>query len=191
MTFDLDLRTGWPDDLKVLIARYPREVWQGHVNLGELARFWLSIHDGFRRSGFALAKGAADFREGRMAPAEYRAWFRPRLQTFLGHLEGHHNIEDHQFFPVFGRAEPRLLRGFEVLESDHENIHAAMLATFEAANAFLHAGDADRDAMLRAGDAYAEAGQKLLRKLGRHLEDEEDLIVPLILDRGEDSLGMR
>lgn len=191
MTLDLDQRTGWPDDLKLLVERYPRAVWQGHVNLGELARFWLGIHDGFRQSAFALAKGAADFREGRLSPAEYRAWFRPRLQTFLGHLEGHHTIEDHQFFPVFGRAEPRLLRGFEVLEADHENIHAAMESSFEAAMAFLRASETDRDAMLRAGDAYAAAGQKLLRKLGRHLEDEEDLIIPLILDRGEGPLGIR
>lgn len=190
MTLDLDLRAGWPDDLKLLIARYPRDAWQGHANLGDLARFWLSIHDGFRQAGFALAKGAADYREGRLSAVEYRAWFRPRLQTFLGHLEGHHTIEDHQFFPVFGRAEPRLLRGFEVLETDHDNIHAQMEATFEAANAFLRAGEGDRDAMLRAGDAYAAAGQALLRKLGRHLEDEEDLIIPLILDRGEGPLGI-
>ena len=46
------------------------------------------------------------------------------------------------------------------------------------------------NAMLRAGDAYASAGQALLRKLGRHLEDEEDLIIPLILDRGEGPLGV-
>ena len=63
MTLDLDSRTGWPDDLRVLLAEYPREVWQGHVNLGELARFWLRIHDGFRQSGLALARGAAEFRE--------------------------------------------------------------------------------------------------------------------------------
>ncbi len=191
MILDLDQRSGWPDDLKLLSARYPRDVWQSHANLGELARFWLHIHDGFRRSSLALAQGSAEFREGRMAPEAYRQWFRPRLSTFLGHLEGHHNIEDHQFFPVFGRAEPRLLRGFEVLESDHENIHAAMETTFAAANAFLRAPDSDRDAMLRAGAAYADAGGALLRKLGRHLEDEEDLIIPLILDRGEESLGVR
>ena len=191
MTLDLDLRTGWPDDLKLLIERYPREAWQGHANLGELARFWLSIHDGFRQAGLGLARAAAEYREGRMSAAEYRTWFRPRLQTFLGHLEGHHTIEDYQFFPVFGRAEPRLLRGFEVLETYHENIHAAMETAFEAANAFLRADEADRDAMLRAGDAYATAGQALLRKLARHLEDEEDLIIPLILDRGEGPLGVR
>ncbi len=190
MTLDLDLRTGWPDELRLLVERYPRAVWQGHVNLGELARFWLGIHDGFRRSALALARGAAEFREGRMTPAEYRLWLRPRLQTFLGHLEGHHNIEDYQFFPVFSAAEPRLVRGFEVLETDHENIHAAMSEAFEAATAFLRAEDTDRDAMMRSADRYSAAGQKLLKKLGRHLEDEEDLIIPLILDRGEGPLGI-
>src|SRR5262245_46207492 len=112
MTLDLDTRTGWPDELRVLLAQYPRDKWHGHVNLGEWARFWLGIHDGFRQSGLALARGAAEFREGRMTPAEYRLWFRPRLQTFLGHLEGHHTIEDYQFFPAFSAAEPRLVRGF-------------------------------------------------------------------------------
>ena len=190
MTLDLDLRTGWPDDLRLLIARYPRAAWHGHANLGDLARFWLSIHHGFRRSALDLARGAAEVREGKMTPAAYRAWLRPRLQTFLGHLEGHHNIEDYQFFPVFSAAEPRLVRGFEVLETDHENIHATMSEAFETATAFLRADDSDRDAMMRAAERYADTGQKLLRKLGRHLEDEEDLIIPLILDRGEGPLGI-
>jgi hypothetical protein len=44
--------------------------------------------------------------------------------------------------------------------------------------------------MMRAADRYADTGQRLLRKLGRHLEDEEDLIIPLILDRGEGPLGI-
>ncbi|MCB1499747.1 MAG: hemerythrin domain-containing protein [Bauldia sp.] len=191
MTLDLDLRTGWPVELRVLLERYPREVWQTHANLGELARFWLHIHDGFRRAAVSLAGGAAEFREGRMTPADYRSWLTPKLRSFLGHLEGHHTIEDYQFFPVFSAAEPRLLRGFEVLESDHENIHAAMNAAYESASAFLSAPEADRDTLIRAADRYADAGQALIRKLGRHLEDEEDLIIPLILERGEGQLGMR
>jgi hypothetical protein len=36
-------RNGWPDDLRVLLARYPREQWQGHANLGDMARFWLCL----------------------------------------------------------------------------------------------------------------------------------------------------
>ncbi|MEJ2436093.1 MAG: hypothetical protein P8Y53_24210, partial [Pseudolabrys sp.] len=44
-------RTGWPDDMRVLLQRYPREAWQGHANLGEMARFWLSRHAMFRELG--------------------------------------------------------------------------------------------------------------------------------------------
>jgi len=187
---DLDARSGWPKELRLLFEHYPRGLWEGHANLGHLARFWLQIHDGFRRSGLVLARGAADFRENRMTANAYRSWLGPQLRTFLGHLEAHHNIEDHQFFPIFSRAEPRLLRGFEVLETDHENIHAAMVTAVELANSFLRLGDTHSDALRSAADAYATAGQALLRKLGRHLEDEEDLIIPLILDRGEGPLGV-
>jgi hypothetical protein len=41
-----------------------------------------------------------------------------------------------------------------------------------------------------AGEAYAEASNRLLAMLDRHLTDEEDLIVPLILERGEADLGL-
>ena len=42
----------------------------------------------------------------------------------------------------------------------------------------------------RCGDDYAAASGALLKGLIRHLDDEEDLIVPLILDRGEEALGV-
>ncbi len=41
-------RSGWPEDMRVLLARYPREQWDGHANLGEWAPFWLSRHAMFR-----------------------------------------------------------------------------------------------------------------------------------------------
>ena len=50
------------------------------------------------------------------------------------------------------------------------------------------AGDAD--ALRRCGDDYASASGALIKGLIRHLDDEEDLIVPLILDRGEEALGV-
>lgn len=186
----IETRTGWPPDLRVLFDRYPRDVWPGHPNLGRLARFWLSIHDGFRHHGAALEASASDFREGLVTPQQFRANFAPRLQTFLSHLEGHHQIEDYEFFPRFGDAEPRLLRGFEILELDHGTIHHAMDRMADTANAFMAAEAGDRDAMLRAGDDYVASGEALIRLLGRHLEDEEDLIVPLILERSEAGLGL-
>lgn len=190
MTLELETRTGWPQDLRVLLEQYPRAVWLQHPNLGRLARFWLDIHDGFRAFGGRLEASAADFREGRVTPDSFRASFAPRLQMFLSHLDGHHQIEDYQFFPVFSEAEPRLVQGFDVLEKDHHIIHGAMDRMVETANAFLQTPAGDRDRMRFAADEYVTAGERLIRMLHRHLGDEEDLIIPLILDRGEDELGV-
>lgn len=190
MDLDLDSRHGWPDDLRLLIDRYPREAWPAHANLGEMARFWLHIHDQFRRYGGHLRDMGTEFREGRLDVGQYRARYPRHLSQFLGGLEGHHSIEDYQFFPVFAAAEPRLARGFEVLESDHENIHAAMTAAFESANGLLQTFDKDRDAIMKAAERHTDDSERLLALLARHLDDEEDLIIPLILDRGEGPLGI-
>jgi iron-sulfur cluster repair protein YtfE (RIC family) len=185
----LDRRAGWPSDLRVLADRYPRDVWTGHANLGEMAKFWLQRHDMFREIAAALEHAAAAFREGTAGAQDFRAWFPPRLQFFLQQLHAHHQVEDLHFFPLFQAAEARLARGFTVLEADHRVIHEAIVGAVETANAFL-ATSPDADGLRRAGDRYAAAGDALTDKLKRHLRDEEDLIIPLILDRGEGALGV-
>ena len=118
----------------------------------------------------------------------------PRLQFLLSQLGVHHQIEDHHYFPIFRAADERLARGFDVLEGDHHVIHADMAATAETANALLRAlqglGDGEAETLRRRGDDYAAASGALLKGLIRHLDDEEDLIVPLILERGEAALGV-
>jgi len=148
-------RSGWPEDMRVLLDRYPREKWEAHANLGEMARFWL-----------------------------------PRLQSVLDQLNVHHQIEDFHYFPIFRAADARLAIGFDVLEGDHHHIHAEMARTAKNANALLRALRSDTDTLRRCSDGYADASAVLLKGLIRHLDDEEDLIVPLILDRGEEELGV-
>jgi hypothetical protein len=182
----LDRRSGWPADLRFLLEKYPREVWPTHPNLGQTMRFWLARHDMFRELGGALGQGVAAFREGHVGAGDFRGWFAPRLRFFLTELEGHHHIEDAHYFPVFLAAEKRLARGFEALEGDHETIHADLTAAAQAGQAFAQAlarGEAAREA-----DAYAGEAERLLRRLLAHLRDEEDLVAPLALDRGEAAL---
>jgi hemerythrin-like domain-containing protein len=183
-------RTGWPDELRLLLVRYPREQWEGHANLGGMARFWLSRHDMFRELSTMIEGITVAFRSGTMPAAEFREQLVPRLQFLLSQLDAHHQIEDLHFFPAFRAAEERLARGFDVLERDHGAIHADMARTAEAANAMLRALASDTDTLARRGDDYAAASGTLIKGLIRHLDDEEDLIVPLILDRGEDALGV-
>ena len=190
MDLDLDTRQGWPDDLRLFLDRFPREVWPSHANLGEMARFWLSIHNGFRDLGGTLQTATSDLREGLVTPERFRTWYAPRIRQLLSHLHTHHQIEDFHFFPLFAAAEPRLAKGFEVLEGDHEVIHGTIATLAEAANQFLNIGAEERDRLRSTGDRYADASDALIRQLLRHLDDEEDLIVPLILDRGEGPLGI-
>ena len=183
-------RSGWPEDLRILLSRYPRERWDTHANLGKMARFWLSRHTMFRELSVEIEKIAASFRAGRLPPLEFAHQFLPRLQFMLGQLNVHHQIEDLHYFPIFREADSGLARGFDVLEGDHHHIHGDMARTAEAANSLLKALRADGDTLRQRGDDYACSSAALLKGLIRHLDDEEDLIVPLILDRGEEALGV-
>jgi hemerythrin-like domain-containing protein len=186
----LDVRGGWPADLRLLIDRYPRETWQGHANLGAMAQFWLSRHDMFRDIGAALEGATTAFRDGTASAQDFRAWLPSRLQFFLQQLNAHHQVEDLHYFPAFQAAEAQLTRGFGVLESDHDTIHRSIDRAVETANALLRTAVNDNDPLRAAADAYGTASDTLLRQLRRHLDDEEDLIIPLILDRTEAGLGI-
>ncbi|WP_378950735.1 hemerythrin domain-containing protein [Mesorhizobium sp. ANAO-SY3R2] len=186
----LEVRSGLPDDLRWLVENYPRESWQGHDNIHGMASMWLQRHDMFRELGGMLTSGIADYREGRLDARGFAQWFAPRLNFFLGNLDGHHNVEDHHYFPVFANAEKRLKRGFEILDADHHLIHEALERNAETANSFIRSLQENEDQQRFAADAYADENARLVAMLTRHLADEEDLIIPLILDRGDRALGI-
>ena len=190
LILELERRTGLPDDLRFLAEKYPRDEWQAHANIHGMANMWLQRHDMFRELGGILTGAIDDYREGRTTAPEFAKFFAPRLNFFLGNLDGHHNVEDQHYFPVFARAEPRLKRGFEILDVDHHTIHDGLERNAETANAFLEALKQDADKQRFAADDYADANTRLVAMLKRHLADEEDLIIPLILERGDRGLGI-
>ena len=181
-------RSGLPRDLRYLVEKYPRETWQEHENIGGMAGMWLQRHDMFRELGGMLTGGIADYREGRQTASQFAGWFAPRLNFLLGNLDGHHRIEDEVYFPKFAEAEKRLKRGFDILDGDHHQIHDVLESNAETANAFLRALQEDEDKQRWAADAYAAENDRLVAMLMRHLADEEDIIIPLILDRGDGAL---
>ncbi|MGF1594471.1 MAG: hemerythrin domain-containing protein [Kiloniellaceae bacterium] len=188
MTLDLDGRGNLPGEWLALLQRHPRADWGDHPGLGMTARFWLDRHAAFRQLGEALEQATGEFRGGGLAPGDFQAWFAPRLQLLLGELHGHHQVEDLHYFPLFRQAAPDLAPGFELLDRDHKTLHEGLLETAEAANALLQAlarapGDAEGPAV-----AYAETSARLLKRMRRHLDDEEDLVIPLLLERGEAGL---
>jgi hypothetical protein len=63
-----------------------------------------------------------------------------------------------------------------------------MERTAATAIAMIRALSGEADRLRRRGEAYAQTIGALLKGLIRHLDDGEDLIVPLILDRDEAAL---
>jgi iron-sulfur cluster repair protein YtfE (RIC family) len=180
-----ELPSALPDELRLLLRRHPRETWAGHANLGQLARFWLQRHAMFRELDGMIREGTAAALERQVDEAGFSPWLRQHVGFAVWQLEEHHQVEDHHYFPVFRQAEPRLLAGFEVLERDHDALHGALEELVARANAVLRdeagEGAAWRSDLGRFHDAQLSLG----RELRRHLDDEEDLVIPLILERGE------
>lgn len=186
---ELERRPGLPEDLRFLAAKYPRESWLEHDNIHGMASMWLQRHDMFRELGGVLSGVIGDYREGRSDAPAFAALFAPRLQFFLGQLDGHHRVEDHHYFPAFARVETRLKRGFDILDADHHTIHEGLERNADAANIFLRALQENEDRQRFAADVYADENARLVAMLTRHLADEEDLIIPLILEKGDRALG--
>ncbi len=185
MTDDAERKLGWSGELRVLLDRHPRETWAAARSAE--AAFWLDIHDHFRRDCVALEGFAADYHAGRRTAAEISAMAAPRLFALIGNLHGHHQIEDFHYFPVFKRFDPRLAAGFDALEADHvrlkRDIDASRAALFELQSALE--ANAGRDHVRLAASRYATTTGSLCRAICRHLSDEEDLVVPLLIERGD------
>ena len=84
---------------------------------------------------------------------------------------------------AFEFLQNQLTNDLTLLESDHQAIHTLVDALQDSAARLAAADD-------RAGDDTARDLAVLLRALTAHLDDEEDLIVPIVLDHSEANLGL-
>jgi iron-sulfur cluster repair protein YtfE (RIC family) len=183
----LDLRDGLSDDIAYLRAAYPKGDWRAHANFGDMAGFWLHVHDSLRHHGAQLDRLTRSFQTGPGQAGDFQRAFVPGINQFLSHLNGHHQIEDSAYFPKFRALDPRMEAGFGLLEADHALIHEQLLASVDTARAMVQALGSGGDPR-QATDAYAAASARLLDLLMRHLADEEDLVIPAILRHGERSI---
>ena len=181
---NLATRGGIGDDLAYLRAAYPQPDWRTHANFGQLADFWLHIHAALRAEATAVETSLTAFRAGRLDPQAFQRRFVADLNRFLQHLNGHHQIEDHAYFPTFRALDPRMARGFDLLDADHHAIHDALEQNVAGARTLL-AALAGSGAVDRAAADYAQRSQVVLAMLNRHLADEEDLVIPALLEHGE------
>jgi iron-sulfur cluster repair protein YtfE (RIC family) len=183
----LEQRTGLPEALRVLLRDYPREGWQADPGFHGLVSFWLERHMMFRELMARMASHTEGFLDGRQDARRFAGGIAQFGGMFVNQLHGHHQIEDHHYFPILRTRDDRIARGFDLLDADHHALDGILARFVEQANGAIQ-GATGSDPKLGAGRLLA--GLSDLEKLiDRHLTDEEDLIVPVILRDGPSGLG--
>ncbi|WP_425037885.1 hemerythrin domain-containing protein [Primorskyibacter sp. S187A] len=170
-----------PQEMRFLLDRYPRDTWEAHPGFREKTKHWLGAHQMFRR----LAERVRLDSEGVLNKDIGLDEYADRLSRFggalVGNLHGHHGWEDHSYFPELSAADPRFDAGLEILEADHAELDRVLDDFTRAANRMIKLTSLD-EAQAHEEAAVVHATSEVIEAfLKRHLSDEEDLAVPIIL----------
>lgn len=174
----LSNRDALPDPLRVLIKEFPRQGWEENPNYSQLIAFWLDRHLMFRRLLAQLQSDAETAIDRDLAPDRYKRQLAQYGGMLINQLHGHHQIEDMQYFPVMSRLDKRVREGFDILDADHHALDGILAGLTDAANGVLQAKDK------KMVDPLAKLHASLTDfapMLDRHLVDEEELVVPVLL----------
>lgn len=182
----LATRPALPDALRVLLEAHPRDSWQAHPEFHGLVSFWLERHLMFRQLMAHMTRETEAFLDDTRDARGFAQGIARHGGLFVNQLHGHHHIEDHHYFPLLRTRDTRIEAGFDLLDADHHALDGILNRFVEQANGAIAVADGPQ-ARAAAG-ALRNGLTDLERLIGRHLEDEEDLIVPVILRHGTDGL---
>lgn len=170
-----------PDEMRFLLDQYPRETWDVHPGFREKTKHWLGAHQMFRRVAGRIRLDTEMLLNKDMALDDFAQRLSRYGGNLVGNLHGHHGWEDHSYFPELSAADPRFDAGLEVLEQDHADLDKVLDDFTRTANRLIKLTTLD------AAQAYEQAAQvhktseTIEGFLKRHLSDEEELAVPIIL----------
>ena len=184
----LETREGLPEALRVLLEHYPRQGWSRDPGFDGLIRFWLDRHTMFRRLLTEMEGVTEQLLDRQREPQVFAQAVARYGGMFVNGLHEHHMIEDAHYFPKLVLKDPRIARGFEMLDADHHALDGHLNAFADDANAALRIRD-DRDRLQDEAGRFRSSLGAMAQLLDRHLTDEEDLIVPVILKFGSADMG--
>jgi hypothetical protein len=182
MLDDLTLRThDMPSDMRLLLNDYPRDGWEAHPGFSEKTRAWLEAHQMFRRLGALVRTETELYIDKSREPDDYAARLSYYGDALVRNLHGHHGWEDHSYFPELSAADPRFDAGLGILEKDHEMLDGVLDGFTRSANRVVKLVQLDEKQARDEVGHVLQSAETIEAFLARHLGDEEDLAVPIIL----------
>ena len=170
-----------PTEMQSLLRDYPRDTWDVHPGFHEKTRHWLGAHQMFRRLSAQVTKDTESFLDRNMDARGFAGALSYRGNQLVGNLHGHHGWEDHSYFPELSAADPRFDAGLEILETDHADLDKVLDSFTNLANRTIKLVQLDEHAARDEAGKLHGSAQTITAFLKRHLTDEEELAVPIIL----------
>ncbi|OAN77135.1 cation-binding protein [Jannaschia sp. EhC01] len=167
--------------MRFLLNEYPRDRWDAHPGFREKTKHWLGAHQMFRRVAQTIRRDSERLLNKDIPLEDYAGRLSYYGGNMVGNLHGHHGWQDHSYFPELSAADPRFDAGLKLLEQDHADLDRVLDDFTRTANRVIKLETLD------PAQAFEEVGQvhtmsKTIEAfLQRHLGDEEDLAVPIIL----------
>lgn len=181
MNQSIETRRGLPDEMQALLRDYPRDAWPDHPNFAASIQNWMGAHEMFRQLGDLTQSDTEAFLDNNLDMQDYVVRLSRFGNLLVRNLHGHHTWEDRSFFPELQKADARFVDGLDMLEMDHHALDDVLTNFTQSANRVVQLAQLDTSQVAsEAGDVLA-ASARISGFLGRHLEDEEDLVVPIIL----------
>lgn len=170
-----------PEEMRFLLDQYPRDDWEAHPGFKEKTRHWLAAHQMFRRVAKRIRLDTEGLLDKDMALDNYAGRLSSYGGNLVGNLQGHHGWEDHRYFPELSKADPRFDAGLELLEKDHADLDMVLEDFTRGANRLIKLSALDAAQAYEEAGAVHKASETIEAFLKRHLSEEEELAVPIIL----------
>ena len=181
MTHSIHTREGLPTEFQTLLADYPREAWPDHPNFAQSIQNWMDAHQMFKRLSAITSQETELFLDKKRSEDEYASRLSFYGNQLVNNLHGHHHWEDHDYFPELSAADDRFDDGLDMLETDHIELNSVLENFTNAGNRTMKLLQLDKkQAYEEAGKLHTASGA-IETFLNRHLADEEDLVVPILL----------
>ncbi len=176
----VDLRVGLPNAVKSQLLPIARVDWSNHPGYGGSAAFFIQYHGNLLNIAYIITNEL-------LALLSKPELIHPIDETFKQVLRSgvhlvdkahhHHQIEDRVYFPQFRKILPNFNIAMDLLDSDHQMLDTALQVFRTHINKlFLQTSITEKS--LNTLHQQASGLQKILK---RHLQDEEEIIIPIFL----------
>ena len=173
--------TPMPDEMQLLLTDYPRDDSSAHPNFKRATEQWMRAHHSFRQLAEVTRTETEAYLDKTRDAQDYAGRLSIYGNLLVRNLHGHHHWEDHSYFPELSAADPRFDRGLEILEKDHAALDGILDAFTAKSNRVIKLIQLDEAQARNEAGAVHEMASGIEQLLDRHLTDEEDLAVPIIL----------